>query len=74
MGVRLAAAAGADTPSWGGWFLAACVPGLLGFLVVPLILHVIFPPGVRRTPEAPAQAAREIAADDSTVVTIRASR
>lgn len=60
MGVRLAAAAGADTPSWGGWFLAACVPGLLGFLVVPLILHVIFPPGVRRTPEAPAQAARRL--------------
>ncbi|MBE6477089.1 MAG: anion permease [Propionibacteriaceae bacterium] len=60
MGVRLAAASGADALSWGGWFLAASVPGLLGFVAVPLILHVIFPPAVRHTPEAPAEAARRL--------------
>lgn len=60
MGVKLAEAANVPALSWGGWFMVACVPGLLGFVLVPIILHRIFPPETRKTPEAPRQAAQKL--------------
>ncbi|MFO1258653.1 MAG: anion permease [Gammaproteobacteria bacterium] len=39
--------------TWGTWALAAIVPGLLSLLCIPLIIHFIYPPHVRETPEAP---------------------
>jgi DASS family divalent anion:Na+ symporter len=38
--------------SWGLWALAASVPGLLSFIVAPLIIRRLCPPGTDRTPEA----------------------
>jgi DASS family divalent anion:Na+ symporter len=44
--------------SFGSWFVAASVPSLLGIALLPLFLYKVFPPEVKKTPEAPA-AARE---------------
>jgi DASS family divalent anion:Na+ symporter len=43
------------------WFLASSVPSLVAIALLPLIVAKIFPPGVGKTPEAPAAARREIA-------------
>jgi DASS family divalent anion:Na+ symporter len=48
------------TITWGGWALAALVPGLLCLLVVPWLVLRLFPPTVMKTPEAPAQAREEL--------------
>lgn len=40
------------------WFKAASVPTLTAFVVLPYLLYVFFPPGIKQTPEAP-EAARE---------------
>ncbi len=48
------------TVTWTSWFLAAVVPGLLSMAIVPLIVHMIYPPEVTRTPEATAFASTEL--------------
>jgi DASS family divalent anion:Na+ symporter len=53
--VQLAANQGVRI-TWTMWALAAAVPGLVSLVVVPLIVYRICPPGVARTPEAPALA------------------
>eukprot|EP00669_Euglena_mutabilis_P009844 TRINITY_DN465_c0_g1_i1.p1 TRINITY_DN465_c0_g1~~TRINITY_DN465_c0_g1_i1.p1 ORF type:complete len:491 (-),score=154.57 TRINITY_DN465_c0_g1_i1:71-1543(-) len=42
--------------TWGQWALAASVPGVVSLIVVPLVLYVLYPPSVSRSPEAPAEA------------------
>jgi len=44
--------------SWGGWALAALVPGLVSLGVVPWILYKLYPPEIKETPGA-AQIARD---------------
>ena len=46
--------------SYGVWILAAIVPGLVSLLVVPLLLYKIFPPEIKRTPDAARFAADEL--------------
>ncbi|GAB2453533.1 anion permease [Xylanimonas ulmi] len=46
--------------SWGQWALAAVVPGVASLTIVPAVLYRIYPPEVKRTPEAAAQAGRQI--------------
>jgi DASS family divalent anion:Na+ symporter len=48
--------------TWSGWFVAAIVPGLVSCAVVPWVVYRAFKPEIRRTPEAAAFAARELAA------------
>jgi divalent anion:Na+ symporter, DASS family len=43
--------------TWAGWLLAALVPGIASALVVPWVVHRVFPPEITLTPEA-AQFAR----------------
>ena len=38
--------------TWGGWALAALVPGLLSLIIVPWVLYKIYPPEIKETPEA----------------------
>ncbi len=38
--------------SWSQWALAALVPGLLSLIAVPYILYKIYPPELRKTPDA----------------------
>jgi DASS family divalent anion:Na+ symporter len=46
--------------TWGGWALAALVPGLLSLVVVPWAMSRVYPPTLTRTPEAPAHAREEL--------------
>lgn len=38
--------------TWGGWALAALVPGLVSLLVVPWVLYKLYPPEIKETPDA----------------------
>jgi DASS family divalent anion:Na+ symporter len=42
--------------TWMSWFWAAIVPGLASVLIIPYLLYKIYPPELRKTPEAPAMA------------------
>ncbi len=44
--------------TWGGWALAALVPGLASLALVPWILYKIYPPEIKETPAA-TQIARD---------------
>ena len=46
---------------FGKWLLASSVPSLVAILLLPLIVAKLFPPGVGKTPEAPAAARKELA-------------
>lgn len=38
--------------TWGGWFLAALVPGIISLIVVPWLIYKMYPPEVKETPNA----------------------
>ena len=42
---------------WLLWFKASCVPALVGLLATPLLVYYLYPPEIKETPEAPAEAA-----------------
>ena len=46
--------------SWGGWLAASSLPGALAFLAVPYLVYKLYPPELKRTPEAQAYASREL--------------
>jgi DASS family divalent anion:Na+ symporter len=48
------------TITWGSWAIAAIVPGLICFLLIPLFLYKFFPPELKKTTEAPAIAAEKL--------------
>lgn len=60
LGAKLAEQMGVTAPSWGGWFLAACVPGILGFIAVPLVIYALWRPTTTRTPDAPVHARHQL--------------
>lgn len=39
--------------SWGKWALASFVPGLINLALIPLVIYLIYPPEVKKTPDAP---------------------
>lgn len=47
--------------SWGTWALAALVPGLVALAAMPWFMSKIYAPTLKKTPEAPAHARRELA-------------
>lgn len=53
--------AGVDL-TWGTWFLAGLVPGVLSLAIIPLILYKLYPPEIKKTPEAAEFAGRELEA------------
>jgi DASS family divalent anion:Na+ symporter len=59
--VQIAQQAGLQI-DFGRWLLASAVPSLVAIALLPLIVAKIFPPGVGKTPEAPAAARMELAA------------
>ena len=59
LAVELAAGLGVEI-SWGGWALAALVPGLLSLAVVPLLIYRLYPPGIVETPGAAEMAAHRL--------------
>lgn len=38
--------------TWGGWALAAFLPGVVSIILIPYILYKIYPPEMKKTPEA----------------------
>lgn len=48
--------------SWTDWALGALVPGILCLVAIPWLMMRIYPPTVKQTPEAPAEARRDLAA------------
>lgn len=40
------------TVTWMEWFLAAIVPGVISLIIVPYILYKIYPPEIKKTPNA----------------------
>jgi len=47
--------------TWSQWALAALLPCLVMLLVMPLVLYVLYPPEIKRTPGARDLAERELA-------------
>ncbi|QEY24281.1 DASS family sodium-coupled anion symporter [Neisseria animalis] len=47
--------------SWGTWFLAMLLPGLVAMLLMPLVLYLIFPPEIKQTPNATTLAKEQLA-------------
>jgi DASS family divalent anion:Na+ symporter len=47
--------------TWGGWALAAIVPGLLSLILVPWVIYKVFPPEIKETPGAVALAKTKLA-------------
>ena len=47
--------------SWGLWAVAGIVPGLVSLIAIPLFLYYYYPPELKKTPEAKAIAAHELA-------------
>ena len=38
--------------TWGGWTLAALVPGVISLLVIPWFIYKVYPPSIKETPAA----------------------
>ncbi|WP_286928074.1 anion permease [Flavobacterium sp. UBA4197] len=46
--------------SWMSWALAAIVPGLVSFFVIPFVLYKLYPPELKKTGDAPQVAAKKL--------------
>ena len=46
--------------SWGGWAIAALVPGILSILIVPLLLYKIYPPEIKDAKVYKAEAVKKL--------------
>jgi len=46
--------------TWGQWALAALLPGLCMLLVMPLVMYFLYPPEIKRTPDAKERADAEL--------------
>lgn len=46
--------------TWGTWFSAMVVPGLLAMLLMPLILYFMYPPEIKQTPDATTLAKEQL--------------
>ncbi|MGV9827127.1 MULTISPECIES: anion permease [unclassified Gordonia (in: high G+C Gram-positive bacteria)] len=57
--VDAAAEKGIDI-TWGKWALAALVPGLVSLVVVPWVMQKLYPPTLKKTPEAPDMARQQL--------------
>ncbi len=46
--------------TWAKWALAAIVPGIVSLIVVPWVMQKIYPPTLKKTPEAPDLARQQL--------------
>lgn len=60
LAVQIAQDVAGVTITWGGWALAALVPGLISLFVIPLVIYKLYPPELKETPEAPAIATQKL--------------
>ncbi|MDO4905269.1 MAG: DASS family sodium-coupled anion symporter [Lautropia sp.] len=48
--------------SWTSWALAMLLPGLVAIALMPLVIYAIYPPEIKRTPDAPRFAREQLKA------------
>lgn len=48
------------TISWMSWAIAAIIPGLVSFFVIPFVLYKLYPPELKKTGDAPQMAAKKL--------------
>lgn len=48
--------------TWGNWALAASVPGIISLILIPLFIYFIYPPEIKKTPNAQEIALGELKA------------
>jgi len=60
LSVELARQTSGAEISWGLWFTAASVPGLLSILIVPWLIHKAYPPQLQETRQAQEYARSEL--------------
>jgi DASS family divalent anion:Na+ symporter len=48
------------TITWASWFYTGMVPGLAALLVVPWLIYRMYPPEIKRTPQAAEMAQKEL--------------
>lgn len=48
--------------SWGDWALAGIVPGLISLILIPWVIYKIYPPEIKETPHAQAEALHNLRA------------
>lgn len=58
--VELASKTAGINISWSMWFLAALAPGVVAMIGMPLLLYLVYPPELKKTPEVKKLAADEI--------------
>lgn len=58
LAAQMASQFGGYQVTWTSWFMAGLVPGIASMLVVPWLVMKLYPPEIKRTPEA-AQFARD---------------
>ncbi|WP_411705772.1 anion permease [Edaphovirga cremea] len=58
--VELAAKVTGIQISWGMWALAASVPGLTAFILIPWLLYLVYPPELKHVPQAKEIAKEEL--------------
>jgi len=46
--------------TWGSWFVAGSVPGIVSIAIIPLVVMKLYPPEIRKTPEAAEFASGEL--------------
>lgn len=49
-----------ETITWGGWALAALVPGLISLALIPFVIYKLYPPELKETPEASSIATEKL--------------
>ncbi len=59
LAARLAGDAGVEI-TWGQWFLAALVPGVVSLILIPLFVYKVYAPEVKETPQAAQLAVDEL--------------
>ena len=47
--------------TWSAWAIAAIVPGILSLLIMPLVIYIMCPPTIKKTPDAPSFAKQKMA-------------
>lgn len=60
LAARMAENITGTTISWGMWFAAASVPGIISLVLIPLIVYWVYPPEVKETPEASRMATEKL--------------
>ncbi|GAX76217.1 hypothetical protein CEUSTIGMA_g3661.t1 [Chlamydomonas eustigma] len=61
LAISIASQMGVVIPdTWMTWFKGAVVPAVLGMIMIPAMVFVMAPPGMKTSPEAPAEAAARL--------------